>query len=214
MPSGEPRAGGEPGRQHGGERHDALDREVHVPGDDAEGQADRQQAHEGRVLQDVDEDPDLEEVLDRDRADQEDGGQDAPDQMVEDEDQDGAAPTGAARRPRLDAMAKPVLLLARPSPGRSAACRLPQKRVSSTLALVIAAPGILRFGPHSSLGELGVEPEHLVGAGLQLLALQDLGQEHGEAVDLGVGRLLDLDLLPALADVVEADRRAVARPSS
>ena len=29
------------------------------------------------------------------------------------------------------------------------------------------------------------------------------------AVDLGVERLLDLDLLPAVADVVEADRRAV-----
>src|SRR3712207_7109984 len=44
-----------------GERHDALDREIHVPGDDAEGEADREQADEGRVLQDVEEDPRSEE---------------------------------------------------------------------------------------------------------------------------------------------------------
>src|SRR4051794_14288339 len=61
------------------------------------------------------------------------------------------------------------------------------------------------------VGELGLEADHVVGAGLQGLAAHDLGQEHGDAVDLGVGRLLDLDLLPALADVVEADRRPVAR---
>ena len=68
-----------------------------MPGDDAERQPDREQADEGRVLGDVEEDPDLEEMLDRDRADQQDRRQDAPDQMVQHEDRDGAAPVGAAR---------------------------------------------------------------------------------------------------------------------
>ena len=75
-----------------------------MPGDDAERQADRQQADEGRVLQDVDEDADLEEVLDGDRADQEDGGQDPPDQVIQHEaDGSSAGAAGdaaAAARPR------------------------------------------------------------------------------------------------------------------
>jgi hypothetical protein len=71
--------------------HDALDREVHVAGDDAERQPDREQSDERRVLGDVDEYPDLEEMLDRDRADQEDCRQNPPDQMIQHIDRHGAA---------------------------------------------------------------------------------------------------------------------------
>ncbi len=42
--------------------------------------------------------------------------------------------------------------------GWSGGVRLPQKRVSSTLALVIAAPGILRFGPQSSIVSSDLSP--------------------------------------------------------
>ena len=58
-------ARGQPRREHGGERHHRFDREIHVARDDAERQADRDQADEGRVLQDVEEDAELEEMLDR-----------------------------------------------------------------------------------------------------------------------------------------------------
>src|SRR3954451_8972878 len=72
-------------------------------------------------------------------------------------------------------------------------------------------PRDLEVRPPRLLGQHRVQPQHLVGAGLGLAALEDQRQEHGDAVDLGVGRLLDLDLLPALPDVVEADRGAVGR---
>ena len=91
------------------------------------------------------------------------------------------------------------------------AFRLPQKRGSSTLSLVIAAPGILMFGPHFSIVTVGFKAEHLVGAGLDFLLVDDLVGEHGDGRGLGIERLLDFDLFPALADEIEADRRAVRR---
>ena len=75
------------------------------PGDDAERQADRDQADEGRVLQDVEEDAELEEALDGQREDDQDDREDQPDQVVEQEiDQLDAirpeGPLGAARSNR------------------------------------------------------------------------------------------------------------------
>ena len=87
--------------------------------------------------------------------------------------------------------------------------RLPQNFGSSTLSLVIAAPGILMFGPHDSMRQLGIEPGHVVFAGLDLLLVHDLVGEHGERGSLRYHRLLDFHLQPSLADEVETDRRAV-----
>ena len=92
---------------------------------------------------------------------------------------------------------------------RSAASGCPRSAGSSTLSLVIAAPGILMFGPQALVGHARIQAEHVIVAGLDLLLVDDLVGEHGERRGLGVQRLLDLDLLPALADEVEADRRAV-----
>ena len=87
--------------------------------------------------------------------------------------------------------------------------RLPQKAGLSTFSLVIAAPGILMFGPQASLVTVALQAEHVIFAGLDLLLADDLVHEHGDGGGLGVERLLDFDVQPALADQVEADRRAV-----
>ena len=44
------------------ERGDGFDRQVHVAGDDDDGETDRHDADEGRLLDDVGEDADLEEI--------------------------------------------------------------------------------------------------------------------------------------------------------
>ena len=70
---------------HGGERRGRFDRQVHVAGDDDDGEADRHDADEGRLLDDVGEDADLEEVRHEDREDDQHHRQHEPDEMVEDE---------------------------------------------------------------------------------------------------------------------------------
>ena len=85
---------------------------------------------------------------------------------------------------------------------------LPQNLGSSTLLLDDRGAGNLEVRPPRLVGQDRVEPEHLVGSGLRLLALEDHRQEHRDAIDLGEGRLLDLGLLPALADMVERHRHA------
>ena len=72
--------------------------------------------------------------------------------------------------------------------------RLPQKAGLSTLSLVIAAPGILMFGPQASLVTDALQAEHVVFAGLDLLLADDLVHEHGDGRSLRVERLLDLDV--------------------
>src|SRR5260221_4570144 len=52
-------------------------------------------------------------------------------------------------------------------------------------------------------GQLRRQAQHLVVARRQLLAGDDLVDEHGDAIDLGIGWLLDLDLLPNLPDKLE-----------
>ena len=91
------------------------------------------------------------------------------------------------------------------------AFRLPQKRGSSILSLVIAAPGILMFGPHFSMVSVEFKAKNLIGAGLDFLLVHDLVGEHGDCGGLGIERLLDFDLFPALADEIKADRRTVRR---
>ena len=87
--------------------------------------------------------------------------------------------------------------------------RLPQNFGSSTLSLVIAAPGILMFGPHASSVSSESRPVTVVVAGLDLLLVHDLVGEHGERGGLRHHRLLDLHLQPSLADQIETDRRAI-----
>ena len=149
-------------------------------------------------------------VRDRRREEQHDAGR-IPDKIVEDEPEqgrvlgpvvlaaDGDAPDGPGR-------------LGTTWTGVVGGFRLPQKRVSSTLSLVIAAPGILMFGPQASMVSVGFQAEHVVVAGLDLLLAQrSCRHEHGERRGLRVERLLDFDLLPALAD---AGRARPARRSS
>ena len=89
--------------------------------------------------------------------------------------------------------------------------RLPQNLGSSTLALVIAAPGIFRFGPQLSMVMHRGQADHVIVARLDLLLVDHLVGEHGEAGGLGEHRLLDLDLLPALPDQVEPYRARRSR---
>ena len=79
---------------HRGERHHRFDREIHVAGDQRQRQADGDDADEGRLLEDVEEDADLQEVRDRRREDRSDHDQDEPDQVVEDELDHRAAARG------------------------------------------------------------------------------------------------------------------------
>ena len=142
-------AGGEPGGQHRGERHDALDREVHVAGDDAEGEAHRQQAHEGGVLEDVDEDAELEEVLDRDRAQDKDDGQDAPDQMVEGKPEERGRASTAGPSVERQGQGWSVLLHDLHRIGGRA--EIAPEALVVDIVLGDGGPGIFRFGPHSSI---------------------------------------------------------------
>ena len=60
------RAAGAEGQRHRhrGQRHHRFDREVHLPGDQRQRQPDGDDADEGRLLEDVEEDADLEELRD------------------------------------------------------------------------------------------------------------------------------------------------------
>ena len=87
---------------------------------------------------------------------------------------------------------------------------LPQNLGSSTFSLVIAAPGILMFGP-SSRSSSPTSARSRRRCRLDLLVVHHLVGKHGERRGLGIERLLDLDLEPALADQVEPDWRAVRR---
>ena len=82
---------------HRGERHHQFDRQIHVAGDQRQRQADGDDADEGRLLEDVEEDADLQEVRDGRREDRGDHDQDEPDQVVEDELDRGAAARGLGR---------------------------------------------------------------------------------------------------------------------
>ena len=57
----------------------------------------------------------------------------------------------APRAPRSSARVKGGPSYSTTFTGSVGGLRLPQKRLSSTLSLVMAAPGIFRFGPHSSI---------------------------------------------------------------
>ncbi|WP_246737610.1 hypothetical protein [Nordella sp. HKS 07] len=62
-----------------------LDREIHMAGDDDDGEADGHDADKGRLLDDVHEDPGLEEIGDRQRKHGEHDRENEPDEIVEDE---------------------------------------------------------------------------------------------------------------------------------
>ena len=164
--------------RHRGERHHRFDRQVHVAGDQRQRQADGDDADEGRLLEDVEEDADLEEVRDGQREDRQHDDQDEPDEVVEHE-LDRRPPARARRwrsvervlrRPSAGHASRALGARARarrrwPAPacrigvraystgltGSVGGFRLPQKFGSSTLSLVIAAPGILMFGPQASI---------------------------------------------------------------
>ena len=65
------------------------------------------------------------------------------------------------------------------------------------------------LGPHGFDRDDALQTEHVIFARLDLLLSGDLVHEHGDGGGLRVERLLHLDVQPALADEVEADRRAV-----
>ena len=67
-----------------------LDRKIHVAGDQRQRQPDRDDADEGRLLQDVEQNPDLQELRDRERERRQHDDQDEPDEIVEHELDDGA----------------------------------------------------------------------------------------------------------------------------
>ena len=71
--------------RHRGERHHRFDRQVHVAGDQRQRQADGDDADEGRLLEDVQENADLEEIRNREREAREHDDEDEPDEIVEDE---------------------------------------------------------------------------------------------------------------------------------
>src|SRR5205814_4937656 len=54
-----------------------------------------------------------------------------------------------------------------------------------------------------------VETKHVIVAGLDLLLVDDLVGEHRKRCGLSVERLLDLDILTALADEIETDGRPI-----
>ena len=123
-------------------------------------QADRDDADEGRLLEDVQEDADLEEVRDRRPRNRQHDDEDEPDEIVEDELDERPLPgreiiceprdgdPGPLRGSGTDASAD---VYSTGLTGSVGGFRLPQKRGSSTLSLVIAAPGILMFGPQLSI---------------------------------------------------------------
>jgi acyl-CoA dehydrogenase len=66
-------AGHQDAGDHGREGHHRFDGKIQMAADQDQAQADRQDAHEGGLAQDVDEDPDLEELVDgQGKADQDD----------------------------------------------------------------------------------------------------------------------------------------------
>ena len=93
----DPGRGEEDAGHHRGERHDALDREVHVAGDDDERQADRHGADEGRLLDDVCEDPELQIARHEQGEDGQHDEEDEPDEIVE-HGLDGLAPVDGGHR--------------------------------------------------------------------------------------------------------------------
>ena len=68
---------------HRGQRQHRFDREVHMPSDQGERQADRDGADEGRLLEDVEEDTRLHEIRDRRGEAGDHDDQDEPDEIVE-----------------------------------------------------------------------------------------------------------------------------------
>ena len=53
--------------------------------------------------------------------------------------------------------------------GKGVVLYMPQKAGLSTFSLVMAAPGILMFGPQASLVTVDLQAEHVIFAGLDLL---------------------------------------------
>ena len=62
-----------------------LDRQIHVPGDERQRQTDGDDPDERRLLQDVQENADLEEVRNGEREPRQHEDEDDPDEVVEDE---------------------------------------------------------------------------------------------------------------------------------
>ena len=70
---------------HGGKRCDGFNRQIHVAGDDDDGQADGHDTDKGRLLNDVGEDADLEKVRDCHREDGKHEDKQEPDKIIENE---------------------------------------------------------------------------------------------------------------------------------
>ena len=126
-------------------------------------------------------------------------------------DREHARLASAESRRRAEMARSRSTRLTRPtSRCRSAASGCPRSAGSSTLSLVIAAPGILMFGPQASLVTVAVRGRaRRSSPGLISCLLTTLSMNMATRRGLGVERLLDFDVEPALADQVEADRRAV-----
>ena len=146
---------------------DSTDRSM-LPGDDDDGEADGHHADEGRLFDDVGEDADLEVLRDGQGEDRQDDRQHDPDEIVENEFDDRSLFRGEPRRlphrwPRTGKGPGPRFGMRHSTgfTGSAGALRLPQNRGSSTLSLVIAAPGIFRLGPQASMVRTESSPSTL-----------------------------------------------------
>ena len=154
-------------------------------------------------LDDVGEDAGLEIIGNEGREDRQDNQQHEPDEIVEDEFELCAGLRchhcfrciDVKKGLRVLAGGSDQVTLIRPaSPWRSAASGCPRRPDYRRCPCVMAAPGILMFGPQASIVTVDFRPSTSYSPGLISCLSDDLVHEHGNGGSLCIERLFDFDV--------------------